>query len=149
MTRSYCLHRRSIQHVLAEKQHFDKWACAEPWTCPFKRVYNLILTARYVRCSAYNACVIIAAAAVIVSPFPKLAIKQTAFVSLAFYTSQPERASTDPKGATAWDCNGLWITKLSAYHVTHVDIEAVITDRTPCSIVFDFYSPSISSGASF
>ena len=26
----------TIQHVPAEKQHFDKWACAEPWTCPFK-----------------------------------------------------------------------------------------------------------------
>ena len=24
-----------VQHVPAEKQHFDKWACAEPWTCPF------------------------------------------------------------------------------------------------------------------
>lgn len=61
-------------------------------------------------CSAYNACDIIAAAAVIVSPFPKLAIKQTAFISLAFYTSQPERSFAGPKGATTWGGNGLWVT---------------------------------------
>ena len=41
MTWSYCLLRR-IQHVPAEKQHFDKWAYAEPWTCPFKfnKIYD-------------------------------------------------------------------------------------------------------------
>ena len=26
----------TARYVPAEKQHFDKWACAKPWTCPFK-----------------------------------------------------------------------------------------------------------------
>ena len=35
MTWSCCLHRLDDTECPAEKQHFDKWACTEPWTCPF------------------------------------------------------------------------------------------------------------------
>ena len=31
----------TIQHVPTEKQRFDSWACAEPWTCPFKTIFRL------------------------------------------------------------------------------------------------------------
>ena len=111
-----------------------------------------LLTDRRVRCSAYNACIIkctvVVAVVIYMSQFSVVAIKQTTFISLAFYTSQPERTFAGPKGATTWGGNSLWVTKLSAYHVTYVDIEAVITDCAPCSIVFDFYSSSIPTGTS-
>ena len=34
----------------AEKRHFEKWACAEPWTCPLKSVFpQLVLFLAHVQ----------------------------------------------------------------------------------------------------
>ena len=32
VTRSYCVHRR---YSMSQQKKKNKWACAEPWTCPF------------------------------------------------------------------------------------------------------------------
>ena len=73
-----------------------------------------------------------------------IAFSKTAFISLAFNIIQPERIIPTAKRVTTWGGNGLWVAKLPAYHVTHIDSQVSITKR---AAVIQFHSASIWSWA--
>ena len=67
-------------------------------------------------------------ATVVISPILAIAVDQIAFIPLTLNTSQPEGTFARSEGIAAWNGNGFWVPKLSAYHVADVHVKAVIAD---------------------
>lgn len=72
-----------------------------------------------------------------------ITFSQAAFISFTSDISHPIVNISSAKSIITWGGNGLWVTKLSAYHVTKIHAYTIITDLTPTSIVFYLYSASI------
>ena len=76
-----------------------------------------------------------------------ITFSQAAFISFTSDISHPIVSISLAKSIITWGGYGMWVTKLSAYHVTKIHVYTIITDLTPTSIVFYFYSASIRSWA--
>ena len=76
-----------------------------------------------------------------------ITFSQAAFISFTSDISHPIVSISLAKSVITWGGYGMWVTKLSAYHVTKIHVYTIITDLTPTSIVFYFYSASIRSWA--